>query len=221
MRITTWNCARGPFAIKRTALDHLESDIVVLTEAPRPKAGDSDVHWFGKGSLGIAMYAARPFTIHRTHDRKSTADVYPVAVRGPVSFTLVGVWTHPTPNYRKPLLDGLAACARCPGPWVVAGDFNGNVKFDTPRRKASWRQCFDTLGARGLVSAYHEHTGIALGHDAELPTHYFQWKRDRPFHLDYCLVPRIWRIEAVTIGSYDDWATLSDHRPVTVDVVPG
>jgi endonuclease/exonuclease/phosphatase family metal-dependent hydrolase len=36
--------------------------------------------------------------------------------------------------------------------------------------------------------------------------------------MDYCFVPRAWRVESVSIGGYDEYRSLSDHRPVIVDV---
>ena len=71
------------------------------------------------------------------------------------------------------------------------------------------------LHSEGLVSAYHGDR--PLGRESD-PTHYFQWRQDRPFHLDYCFVPRSWLLDRVHVGNYADWASLSDHRPVVVDV---
>jgi hypothetical protein len=215
MRITTWNCARGPLATKRAALDALQSDVVVLTEASQPDADQSDVLWFGDRRFGVAIYARPPFAVQELPTSRSAPCVYPVAITGPTPFTLFGVWTLPAPSYKKAFLDGFRAHAALTGPAVVAGDFNGNIDFDKPRARVTWAHCFDQLGARGLVSAYHRDR--PLGKEPH-PTHYFLWKEHRPFHLDYCFVPREWLVDAVSVGSYADWATLSDHRPVTVDV---
>jgi endonuclease/exonuclease/phosphatase family metal-dependent hydrolase len=215
MRIATWNCARGPLAAKRAALAALAPDIVVLTEASQPSAEQGDVLWFGEGRFGVAFYARPPFKLRAFRTSRCVPCVYPVAVTGPIQFTLFGVWTWPAPTYKKAFINGFDAHERLTGPAVVAGDFNGNVDFDRPRGRVTWAQCFDRLHARGLVSAYHADRPYGKEPDA---THYFQWKVDRPFHLDYCFVPRQWSIDAVSIGSYADWSRLSDHRPVTVDV---
>jgi endonuclease/exonuclease/phosphatase family metal-dependent hydrolase len=39
-------------------------------------------------------------------------------------------------------------------------------------------------------------------------------------HIDYAFVPQAWSpgILDVSVGSYDDWASLSDHRPLIVDL---
>jgi hypothetical protein len=215
MRIVTWNCARGPLAAKRKALDSLSPDIVVMTEASRPGKTERDVLWFGDGRFGVAMYARPPFRIRELKTSRAAPCVYPAAVRGPVQFTLFGVWTWPIPSYKQAFLSGFDAHKALKGPAVVAGDFNGNVDFDKPRSRLKWSQCFDLLDARDLVSAYHGARQFGKESDA---THYFQWKQHRPFHLDYCFVPRSWSIDTVSVGTYDDWSALSDHRPVSVDV---
>lgn len=217
MRIATWNCARGPLAAKREALEALSPDVVVMTEASRPDRAQSDVLWFGDGRFGVAIYARLPFRVRELPTSRIAPCVYPVAIAGPAAFTLFGVWTWPIPSYKQAFLNGFDAHKALDGPAVVAGDFNGNVDFDKPRSRVKWSHCFDLLAARNLVSAYHG--SKAFGREID-PTHYFQWKRDRPFHLDYCFVPRSWAIESVSVGSYGDWATLSDHRPVSVDVLP-
>jgi endonuclease/exonuclease/phosphatase family metal-dependent hydrolase len=125
------------------------------------------------------------------------------------------VWTWAAPTYKQALINGLDVHGAIAGLQVFAGDFNGNVDFDKPRSRLKWSDCFDRLSSRGLVSAYHR--DAPFGKEAD-PTHYFRWKQERPFHIDYCFVPREWPIESVSVGSYADWATLSDHRPVTVDV---
>jgi endonuclease/exonuclease/phosphatase family metal-dependent hydrolase len=215
LRIATWNCARGPLAKKRAALERLDPDIVVLSEAPRPRDEEQDVLWFGDGPLGVAMYARAPWSVHKLRRSRIVPCVYPVGVDGPISFTLFGVWTWPAPTYKDALINGLDAHERVKGLRVFAGDFNGNVDFDKPRSRKKWAHCFERLTTSGLVSAYHGDRPFGGELD---PTHYFLWKEQRPFHLDYCFVPRRWTIESVSVGSYVEWSTLSDHRPVCVRV---
>jgi endonuclease/exonuclease/phosphatase family metal-dependent hydrolase len=218
MRITTWNCRRGPLAAKRAALEALDADIVVLSEAPRPSDAETDVLWFGDTKLGVAVIARPPFRLAPIA-RADVPCVYPVSVDGPEKFTLLAVWTWAAPSYREALMNGLLAYAHLPKPWVVAGDFNGNVCFDPPRRKLKWRDSFDRLEAAGLVSAYHTFSGAVLGKEP-VATHYFLTHRDKPFHIDYCYIPGEWtaRLENVRIAPFDEYASLSDHRPITVTI---
>lgn len=106
--------------------------------------------------------------------------------------------------------------SRCSG---CGRAFNGNVCFDRPRGRTTWRDCFARLEREGLVSAYHSHSGAVPGSEP-VPTHYFLTHQDKPFHLDYCFIPTAWtqRLERVTIAPFDEFKTLSDHRPVTVSI---
>jgi len=155
MRIATWNCARGPLAKKRAALDALDPDIVVLTEAPAPGPDMPDVLWFGERRLGVAIYAKPPFRVTRTRQVRPIPCVYPAKVTGPTAFTIFGVWTWPAPTYKAAFLNGLDAYGHVRGPRVFAGDFNGNVDFDKTRGRTKWSDGFARLHSEGLVSAYH------------------------------------------------------------------
>jgi endonuclease/exonuclease/phosphatase family protein len=215
MKLTTWNCRRGPLNEKIAALDDLRSDILVLTEASPPRTATPDILWFGERRYGVAIVARPPYRVQRLR-HSAVPCVYPVRVSGPQTFTLFGIWTWQAPTYKQALINGLDAYVRLPKPWVIAGDFNGNIGFDRPRARTKWSDCFARLEAQGLVSAFHAHTGT--NHGAELvPTHYFLTHRDRPFHIDYCFIPEAWlpQLQDVTIAPYEKYASLSDHRPVS------
>jgi len=218
MRLVTWNCRRGPLAAKRAALATLDADVAVLSEAPRPakSAGERDMLWFGDGTLGVAVIARPPYRV-RALPQAGVPCVYPVRITGPRRFTILAVWTWPAPSYRQALENGLDAYAHLPGPVVVAGDFNGNVRFDRPRRRRKWADCFARLESAGMVSAYHAFSGAVHGEEPDA-THYFLTHRDRPFHLDYCYIPKRWmrRVRSVRVAPYEEFAALSDHRPITV-----
>ena len=216
MKLTTWNCRRGQLDARIAALDELRADILVLTEASPPRKPSANICWFGDGRYGVAIVAQPPYRIEQI-EHSAVPCVYPVRISGPQTFTLFGVWTWQAPTYKKALVNGLDAYTHLPKPWVIAGDFNGNVGFDRPRAKTKWRDCFSRLEAEGLVSAFHAHT--ATDHGAELvPTHYFLTHRDRPFHIDYCFIPETWvsQLEDVTIAPFEEYSSLSDHRPVSL-----
>ena len=104
---------------------------------------------------------------------------------------------------------------------TVAGDFNGNAIWDAAHPKATHTMAVDLLADCGLASAYHRFCGEKHGHESrERATHYHTWNKERPFHIDYCFVPRRWvnGLHEVSVGSYDDLAELSDHRPIVVDI---
>ena len=107
-------------------------------------------------------------------------------------------------------------------PSIVLGDFNSNASLDYGR--AVNHSAVDRkLATLGFRSAYHGFFGEEQGEETR-PTHYFQRKKNRPFHIDYCYLPSQWLVNVtnVTVGEFSDWATLSDHVPlvVTLDSPP-
>jgi endonuclease/exonuclease/phosphatase family metal-dependent hydrolase len=101
-------------------------------------------------------------------------------------------------------------------PTIVAGDFNASKSSPHLRNVAK-------LNGRGLESAYHHFHGKRHEDQEEHPTSYWRWDPERPFHMDFVFVPREWRVEAVEVGTYDDYLSrrrLSDHVPVVVTLQP-
>jgi exodeoxyribonuclease III len=216
LRIATWNCARGPLQAKLDALEAIAPHVAVLTEAPQPKSALDGAHWFGVGRYGVLVQARAPYRIEVL---PAAADlppcVSPVRVEGPRSFTLLAVWTWAAPSYKRALLEGLAAYRSLPGPFVVAGDFNGNPRFDEPRTRLKWAACFEEVERLGVASVYHEIRGEPYGGEKE-HTYYHRPSENAPFHIDYCFAPREWMggLQSVNVGDFDAWQHLSDHRPV-------
>jgi endonuclease/exonuclease/phosphatase family metal-dependent hydrolase len=52
------------------------------------------------------------------------------------------------------------------------------------------------------------------------PTFYLQWNKEKAYHIDYCFLPEEWAegVESVEVSAYDEWRTVSDHRPLVVQV---
>ena len=73
----------------------------------------------------------------------------------------------------------------------------------------------------GLKSAYHTGADCSYGEEHH-PTYYHYKKFRNPFHLDYCFVPSKWLAGEFTasVGSFDDWSEVSDHRPIVVEIGP-
>jgi hypothetical protein len=201
--------------------------VAVLSEALAPSEESDQLLWFPSNAsrLGIQV---RSFGRHKLKRLKS-ADlpncVVPVRVSGPVKFNLLAVWTWPAPSYTKAFLNGLSAYADIirAGPTVIAGDFNGNPGFDKPtQRNKWWTDGFARLHDAGLVSAYHQFNGVSFGAEQHA-THHFLRKPERPFHIDFCFVPRSWaerRLHA-HIATGPEWSALSDHFPLVVDTLAG
>src|SRR5262245_17830505 len=198
MRIVTWNCCRGPFEKKSEALRRLRPDVVVLTETARPNDGDTLQRlWFGgdKGS-GIVALAFGDYTLER-EPAEVPADQDPVRairVRGPVDFHLLAVWGRQGSDYIRGVYDRVAAQRDFAkqSPTVLAGDLNSNTIWDRPRARMDHSRFVAWLRSElDLVSAYHEHRGEAHGKESK-PTYYFLWDKAKPYHIDYCFLPRVW-----------------------------
>ncbi len=69
------------------------------------------------------------------------------------------------------------------------GDLNTNLFWDSHHPKGeNHTALIELMQELGLVSAYHQFFGEAQGAETR-PTCYLLWKRERPYHLDYCFVP--------------------------------
>jgi endonuclease/exonuclease/phosphatase family metal-dependent hydrolase len=133
------------------------------------------------------------------------------------NFNLLGVWSQPP--YIRSVYNGLdyfqdflqeTAC-------IILGDFNATYKFEPPKVKETTitfnklvdKQIFERLK---LVSCYHEYSGEAYGRE----TLYTYFHMDaKPYHIDFCFVPKHWRVERVQVESY---RLNKDHYAVIVDI---
>jgi exonuclease III len=223
MKLVTWNCCRGDRASKLAALAKLTPDVAVVQECARfdaPAAGWGV--WFGSNpQQGVAVLASNGFQVQALPGTDS-ASAYAAKVSGPTAFHLLAVWAQSTPTYARAVLDALEEhrAFLLEGPSVVAGDFNTNTVLSKSVRGGGHADIVRVLEQDfGLVSAYHQFFKEEHGRESR-PTHYWRWDESKPFHIDYCFVPKIWsgRVRSVTVGTYRDWAEQSDHRPLVVDL---
>lgn len=227
MKLVTWNCCRGAYSTKATLLDPLAADIAVIQECAKPKVESESCLWFGENPRqGIAVNASSQFRIRALPTAAEVPQfVFPVEVVGPESFTLMAVWSKGDPKFRYVMgvvkaIEAYREYFDC-SPTVIIGDFNSNAIWNTnhpPRLNHS--ALVNLLSQLGLVSSYHQFFGEDHGMETR-PTFFHLWKESRPYHIDYCFVPKTWspRIESVEIGSYDEWKEISDHRPLTVNIL--
>lgn len=210
---------------KMAALEALQPDVAVISEALAPERESAQQLWFPSDAsrLGIQVRSFGAYRLRRLKRAELPNCVVPVRVSGPSgSFNLLAVWTWPAPSYTQAFLNGLSAYPRLlrqGHPTVAAGDFNGSPMFDRPtQRNKWWSNGFARLHDAGLVSAYHEFHRVGFGAEAHA-THHFLRKPERPFHIDFCFVPRAWaeRKLDVQVAHGADWRILSDHFPIVVD----
>lgn len=211
-------------AKKLAALEALQPDIAVLPETLAPERESMQLRWFPSNAsrLGIQVRSFGSYKLKRIKTADLPNCVVPLRVDGPARFNLLAVWTWPAPSYSRAFLNGLEAYAKLirRSPTVVAGDFNGNPVFDQAKpRIRRWTDGFSQLHEAELVSAYHAFSGLAFGSERHA-THHFLRKSERPFHIDFCFVPRSWAqigLQAQVLHG-PDWYALSDHFPLVVDV---
>lgn len=226
MRLLTWNCNRGAYAKKAAFLNALMPDVSVIQECARPVTESDRRLWFGDNPRqGIAVRASGAYRLRSLSQLDDVPPyVIPVEVTGPVSFTLLVVWSKRHPKF--PYVEGVVRAVELyrhllsGNPSVVMGDFNSNAIWDAGHAaNANHSALVALLAELGLESAYHAFYGEAHGEESR-PTYYFHWDEQQPFHIDYCFIPRKWlrRVRRVDVPSYAEWSGRSDHRPLIVDI---
>jgi len=229
MILVTWNCCRGAHARKIPLLASLAADIAVVPECARPDAESDTCLWFGSNARqGIAVTSSNGYRIAALPARSGVPRfVIPIRVVGPESFVLFAVWTKDHQRYRyvTAAIKGLQRYRPLflDSPVVVMGDLNTNLIWDGHHpRGENHTALLKLLDELGLVSYYHHFFGEAQGVETR-PTCYLLKKRERPYHIDYCFVPKVWatRIRRVEVGTYDEWREHSDHTPLLVELSPG
>jgi exodeoxyribonuclease-3 len=215
----------------------LRPDLAVIPECAEPdilrrevpEFAFSDCDWSGANPVkGLGVFAFNGLTL-RLHQswRREFHLFLPLEVRGRVTVNLLAVWAFkqgekpevgPNPGttllaieYYRPFLTAQ--------PSIVAGDFNGNVFWDKKRRYHRFAEVDAILQSLGLVSAYHHHTGVALGE--ETASTYFEFRRtEDAYHIDYVYIPvkMAGRMREMTVCQPSEWLTASDHVPVVVEI---
>lgn len=226
MRIVTWNCHHGESRASVSELDRLGADISVLQECSAPASTDDQCVYFKKTSRqGVCVSAKGPWRIEAVPCSEHVLDsAYPVAISGPRSFHMLAIWAQKSPGYVRAILNALDHYGDFlrSAPSVIVGDFNSNPIWDHGNRATNHTALSKRLGDEfGLISAFHGH--VAPDGRPESPTYFHQWDEARPYHLDYCFIPKSWlpNVRSVEIGTYSEWAGRSDHRPLVVELAFG
>lgn len=224
LKITTWNTARKPRSAVLDAVSRMNSDLVLLQEIARPDAQSVNEIWAGEDPRqGISVVSPRGVPIRLSPDHNpSLRFAVPIEVLGAKPYNVLVIWVQEDPVDYVPNLIGILDFCRpfLEGrPSVVAGDFNANPSFDSQHPKRTFGSLNSRLEALGLESAYHAFAHESHGQETK-PTFYFQYNREKPFHIDYLYIPKVWNdaIKAVEVGGFDEYSGLSDHRPVTVEI---
>jgi exodeoxyribonuclease III len=226
MRLLTWNLCRGSLHSKGHAVVSLGFDVAVLQEVSKPHEQAGHVLWFGRNPrLGMAVLSSDQYILRELPRSEDIPElVVPIDVRGPRNFILLAVWTLRQKHFRyiraaSKAIDHYSSFFDS-GPVVMLGDFNANKIWDSHHPPdLNFSSMVTRLQQRGLVSAYHHHRTQAFGSETDA-TFYLQWNQSKPYHIDYCFLPRTWAddIVRVEVGDFEQWKTVSDHRPLLVEL---
>jgi exonuclease III len=232
LRIVTWNCGMA-LARKAPSLLVLKPDIAVVQECSKKSVDIISSHgfsglWFGANlNKGVAVFCSKEFTVEAV-GKPFGKWVVPVRVHGAVvDFNLLAIWACPVGTKRAANYIGeVHRCLVKQSDWfsnasvVAAGDFNSNAQWDANRPGRNHTEVVRLFDSHGLISAYHAHHEEKQGAEKR-PTYYFYRHQDKPFHIDYVFIPKVWRSKSVEVGSFSEWGHLSDHVPVVVDASVG
>jgi exonuclease III len=226
MRIVTWNSNRA-FGKKASALLELDPDVAIIQECERDFVTPAGYKYLWIGALphmGLGVL---------TRDQEARIDPGPkeewtffMPVTLPVlNLRLLATWAFQRrassakapnrvgtiPSVLAPLESWLSV-----GRSVMAGDFNHNLKWDTPRGTNNFRPVVHQLHRAGLRSAYHEATLEGFGQEKQ-PTHLFRRNAKAEYHIDYCFVHQSLGVASAEVLRSEHWGKLSDHFPLVVN----
>ncbi len=222
MILATWNVNNGQHADRLAQVQgDFQADLIVLQETAAPPAGAIG-EWVGdRPSKGVSFDSCFPYERVGLSGDTSPCIAARITDSPLGAFNVLAVWAKPlNDSYYADLtrtFDLYSDFIR-ERPTVVLGDFNMMVQIAGKGRRE-----FDAMSRRlseefGVVSAYHAHTGEPFGEEVS-PTHFHQWRADRPFHCDFIYLPTAWtpRVKAITVPGFGQYGD-SDHRPVVATV---
>lgn len=224
LRIITWNCPNRSVDQVIRLIEKKRPDILVIQEINEPVINSLNRYGFFQESSnkGVAIATFNGYTLEKYRiDTNEPIFFIPVKISGSILFHMLAVWAQLTPTYAKSIQTALNIYHNFlkSGPSVVLGDFNINSNWDDHYKKYNLPTMVEEFESEfDLVSSYHkkmESDQVSEEH----PTLYWCWDENKKFHVDYCFVPKTWKIESVEVGSFEDWKEYSDHRPLIVDIL--
>jgi exonuclease III len=224
MKIVTWNCntnLKADFSV----LDRFNADILFVQECekmPRDCFDGFDFHWVGQNlKKGLGIFTRGPSKFPQEIYRSDFIYFIPVLYK---DWFVLGAWAFngraqkfgtESSGYFLDVLDHYSKYIRSWDKVVVAGDFNNGPQWDSPGHRNNFADIDHSLNELGLYSAYHVSNSEEFGKET-YPTYYHQRNPEKPFHIDY-IYSNMKPLNPVTVGTFSDWASLSDHVPVTVE----
>lgn len=222
MRLITWNCRHGSLNERVAQLAIESPDLVFLQEwAPARSDTRGFLARLVNSRKGIALGSLNPsYRLRRLNKPRGCGQaVIAARVESPGdSFALLGIWAR-GPRFADDVVTTLEACSDLlrKSPSIVLGDLNsGTRQYGKPYTSRGHSRIVEMLSGHGLESAYHRSYNVE--HGAEMhPTYRHQMKPSLPWHIDFCFVPRQWRLQATRVVD-SGWALTSDHNALIIDI---
>lgn len=232
MKIITWNCNMA-FRNKAAFVLQFNPDILVVQECecpdklkfPASTPLPTDVFWYGTNAnkgVGVFSYSNFRFKLHKKHNPDFKYILPLLVTKGAIDFILFAVWANNPADkdgayvtqvwkaihYYNRLIAGKQT--------MLIGDFNSNTIWDRPRREGNHSTVVEKLEKKKIFSTYHSFHSQIQGKEKH-PTQFMYRHKDKPYHLDYCFASSdfIDKLTNVEVGSYDDWKSYSDHKPLS------
>lgn len=234
MRLITWNC-QGAFRKKAEEILKLQPDILVVPECEHPDKlkfspmtpKPNDIYWYSDGGgkgIGLFSYSNYKFELLPGFNPEFRYILPFRLIDKKNSFNFLAVWAMDNKenyearyigqvwlaiNYYKDLLDNKT---------ILIGDFNSNKIWDYKDRVGNHSDVVNKLASKDIYSVYHKIFDMEHGKEKH-PTLYMYRKKEKPYHIDYCFVSTdlLEKVKEVEIGTYENWATLSDHCPLNIN----
>ena len=207
-----------------SALEKLHPDIAVIQEIAEPKEQNNQCCWTYDtwAPKGVAVCTFNGWTVTPVAKNPAVPGIFlPVKIDGPVTFNLMAVWTMSKGKYIESLKPALEEYKDflLPGNSVILGDFNSNKIWNKIHKTFNHTDTVEKLrDGFDHISAYHNFFNENQGAE-RTPTFFEQRNQQKPYHIDYCFVPKSWHIENVEVGTFDEWSGVSDHCPLIVDLL--
>lgn len=231
MRVISWNCNMA-FRKKDHEIIHLNPDLLIIPECECPEklSLPTDMNepnskvWAGENphkGIGVFAYSDLELTLDETYNPEIQYAL-PVRVKGREEFNLLAIWAQNNKQDRRRRYIGQVWLAiheykhLLNEPILIVGDFNWNkIWDDSGNLCGNLTQTIEYLKSKNIFSLYHEFYQEAFGQETR-PTLYMYRKQDRPYHVDYLFASSdlAVQLEALNVGAYDNWHTLSDHMPI-------
>lgn len=227
LRVVGWNANQRFAGPKAARLGALDPDVAVVAEVADDAEvpGMERVGWTGSlPKKGLAVFA-RPglgAAVDPSFD-PSLEWFLPVRLAA-LDVDVLGVWAMNRRggpgqrSWRTRRALGYYAPVLARGRAVVIGDFNDNLRWDTPSYPA-FAGTLEELGSKGYASVHHALTGERHGAESAVSL-YWQRKRGQPYLVDHAFTPAEWlpRVRSFAIGDAEGWLDVSDHMPLVLDL---